>query len=389
MGEYPEELVPAAPDDAARASGRWPALAALVHSLVPGATLEAVEPLAPDAAPGGEDEKALGYGRPLKVTLRDAAGEVRVLVFRTQAANEFGHDRRADRFEGALLAWDLFGRIPDHVRAVDVGAIGDDGRLVSLRETGEPYLVTEWAEGALYAEDLRRIAREARATDLDLARCDALADALARLHAERLDDPPAWRRAVRDLVGHGEGIFGMVDGYPEGVPGAPLARLRAIEERCLAWRWRLRDRAHRLARTHGDFHPFNVVFRASGPDGDGTRFTLLDASRGGKGDPADDLTALAVNYVFFAAEHPAAWPAALGPLWSRFFARWLSATGDREALETAPPFLAWRALVVCSPRFYPRLHEGARDLLLRLAERALDAGRLDLGLPDALFAGRA
>ncbi len=385
MGSHREGPRPASPDPA-RASEPWPGLAALVRSLAPGAKLEHVEPLAPDVASGAQHEKALGYGQPLKVTVRDAAGARRVLVFRTQSANEFGHDRRADRFDAAVLAWDVFGRIPDHVRAVDVGAVADDGRLVSLRQTGEPYLVTEWAEGALYAEDLRRIAVEARASSLDLARCDALADALVRLHAERLDDAPAWRRAVRDLVGHGEGIFGMVDGYPAGVPGAPPERLQAIEERCLAWRWRLRGRTHRLARIHGDFHPFNVVFHPPEPGGDATRFTLLDASRGGKGDPADDLTALAVNYVFFAAEHRAAWPAAFGPLWSRFLARWLSATGDQEALETAPPFLAWRALVLCSPRFYPRLGERARDLLLRLAERALDAGRLDPGLPDALFA---
>ena len=365
-------------------------LEALVRSLSPGAVVERVEPLAPDAAgvAGGEDEKAFGYGRPLRVTIREATGATRVLVFRTQTANEFGHDRRADRMEGALLAYDTFGGIPDHVRALDVGAIAEGGRLVSLRGTGEPYLVTDWVPGALYAEDLRRIGREGAAGPLDLARAEALAGWLARLHAGRIDDPPAWRRAVRDLLGHGEGIFGMVDGYPGGVPGAPLARLRAIEERCLAWRWRLRDRTWRLARTHGDFHPFNVVFAPPAPGGDATRFALLDASRGGKGDPADDLTALSVNYVFFAAEHPGAWARGFLPLWRRFWARWLEATGDREALETAPPFLAWRALVVASPRFYPHLHEGARDLLLRLAERALDAGRLDLDLPDQLLAER-
>jgi len=111
----------------------------------------------------------------------------------------------------------------------------------------------------------------------------------------------------------------------------------------------------------------------------------LDASRGGKGDPADDLTAMAVNYVFFAAEHRAAWARGLGPLWRRFWSRWLEATGDADALLVAPPFLAWRALVVSSPRFYPHLGAPARDLLLALAERALDAGRLDLDLPEALL----
>ncbi len=358
-------------------------LEALARALFPGAKLERVELLAPDVAGSGE-EKALGYGKPLKVTIREPGGRSRAFVFRTHAANEFGHDRRADRMEEALLAFDLFGSVPEHVRALDVGAIGDDGRLVSLRGTGEAYLVTDWAEGALYSEDLRRVARDGAATDLDLARADALAAYLVRLHAAKLSDPVAWRRAIRDLLGHGEGIFGMVDGYPSNTPGAPAARLRAMEERCLAWRWRLRDRAERLSPTHGDFHPFNIVF-APHPTAEPARFTLLDASRGGKGDPADDLTALSVNYVFFCAERPGSWPRGLGPLWHRFWSRYLAASGDREVLETAPPFLAWRALVVASPRFYPRLGAAARDLVLGLAERALDAGRLDVDLPDSLL----
>ncbi len=359
-------------------------LVALARALFPGAAVERVEPLAPDAS-GADEEKAVGYGKPLKVTVREPGGRARAFVFRTQAANEFGHDRRADRMEGVLLAYDLFNSTPEHVRALDVGAVGEDGRLVSLRGTGEPYLVTEWAEGTLYAEDLRRVAREGVATDLDLARAEALARYLARLHAQKRDDPPAWRRAVRDLLGHGEGIFGVVDAYPADAPAAPAARLRAIEERCLEWRWRLRGFHRRLSRTHGDFHPFNVVFRPPSAREDGTRFALLDASRGGQGDPADDLTALSVNYVFFAAEHRRSWARGLGPLWRAFLGAYLEATEDREVLETAPPYLAWRALVVASPRFYPHLAENARDLLLRLAETALDAGRLDLDLPDALL----
>lgn len=357
------------------------ALATLARALVPEGRLEGVEPLLPDAT--GAGEKALGYGKPLRIRVRGPAGDLRSFVFRTHAANEFGHDRRADRMEQALGAWDLFNRTPEHVRALDVGALGDDGRLVSLRGTGEPYLVTDWAEGALYAEDLRRIARDEAATPLDVARADALADYLARLHAAKEDDPPAWRRAVRDLVGHGEGIFGMVDGYPADVPAAPAERLRGLEERCLAWRWTLRGLRRRLSRTHGDFHPFNIVFPTAGDAP--ARFALLDASRGGRGDPADDLTALTVNFVFFAVERRGAWAPALGALWHRVWDRYLAATGDREILETAPPFLAWRALVVSSPRFYPRLGAPARHLLLSLAERALDAGRLDVDLPGRLL----
>jgi len=355
-----------------------PGLASLVGELLPGAVLEHCEPLGPDVR-AGATRKAEGYGQPLRLTVREPGGGTRVLVFRTMAANEFGHDRRSDRAAGMLLSHDTFGLIPDHVRALDVGAIASDGRLVSLRAAGEVYLLTTWAEGALYAEDLRRIAREGTAEPLDLERCEALARWLAALHARRIADPAGWRRAVRDLLGHGEGIFGMVDAYPPGTPGAPPDRLRDIERRCLEWRWKLRAREGRLLRVHGDFHPFNIVFAA------GTRFTLLDASRGCQGDAADDVTALSVNYVFFGLSRPQSWARGLGPLWHRFWRSYLEASRDEALLEVAAPFLAWRALVVASPRFYPGMAPAAREALLGLAERALDAPSFDPAWAEDLF----
>jgi hypothetical protein len=361
-------------------------LDALVSTLLPGARLERILPLGPDAGTG-DTAKVEGYGVPVRITARLPDGLERELVFRTMAPNPFGHDRRADRADGLLLAYDQFDGTPDHVRALDVGAIAEDGRCVSLRETGEFYLVTEWADGVPYSEDLRRLARDGEARPVDVARAGALARWLASLHAERWDDPDRWRRAVRDLLGHGEGIFGMVDGYPADTPAAPPARLRAIEERCLAWRWRLRERRRRLARTHGDFHPFNVLFPPEGSAGDPLRFRLLDASRGGAGDPADDLTAMAINYVFFAVEHRGAWRRGLGPLWRAFLETYLAAARDEEVHETAPPYLAWRGLVVASPRFYPNLSEEARDAVLSFVERVLDRGFLSVEDADEVLGG--
>ncbi|MFT3917647.1 MAG: phosphotransferase [Anaeromyxobacteraceae bacterium] len=356
--------------------------------LDPGAVVEAIEPLAD--ATGATSEKAMGYGEPLKVVLREPGGGKRTLVFHTLSRNEFGHDRRADRLDGALLAYDTFSQLPRHVRPVDVGTVTADGRLHSLREAGEAYLVTEWAEGDLYVEDLRRVAREGEVQAQDHARVDALARYLAQLHLGKLDDRVAWRRAVRDLVGHGEGVFGIVDAWPDDFAGVDPARLRRIEERCLAFRWRLRPLDRRLSRTHGDFHPFNVVFLPCRPGEEHTHFALLDASRGGRGDPADDVTALSVNFPFLAvaAGAPGAWRA-LGGLWHRFWDRYLAMSNDREVLEVAPPFWAWRCLVVATPRFYPNLPPGAREVMIRLAEAALEAGRLELDLPDRVLGSRA
>jgi Phosphotransferase enzyme family len=314
--------------------------------------------------------KHIGYGEPALVRYR-AGGADRCCVLHTMAPNWFGHDRRSDRAALVLLAADTYGEVPRHTRILDVGAFDARGELVSLAGEGEFYLITEYAEGALYARDLRAIETGGRSSALDVDRARALAAYLADLHRERLPGPPElYHRALRDLVGSGEGIFGIADSYPEGGPVA-FERLAAIERRAVDHRWKLRGRAHRLRRTHGDFHPYNILFR------EGTDFTLLDASRGGAGDPADDVAALVINYVFGAVVYPGCWERGLAPVWRAFWETYLGATCDREVLEVLPPFLAWRALVVASPVWYPSLTSGARDALLTFAEAALDAGGLD------------
>jgi len=341
----------------------------LVRSRWPSAEVTRVERLGPDTGDGAT-EKAEGFGEPLRIRL-SAEGREHTLVLRTVTANEFGHDRRADRAEAMLLDYDTFNLIPRHVRAIDVGAVLSDGRLLSLRDAGEFYVLTTYANGTLYVDDLRGIADGRDARPLDLERCEALARYLVALHAPPLEGPAAYRRAIRDLIGHGEGLFGVVDSYPATTPGASPERLMRIEQKCVEWRWRLKGRAERLRRTHGDFHPFNVVF------GEKADFTLVDASRGCQGDPADDVVAMAINYVFFGLESPGAWRRGLRALWRRFWGTYLEGSHDAALLESVAPYLAWRGLVISDPRFYPHLKAESRDRLLDWVEAALAAPRFD------------
>ncbi|MBK8995158.1 MAG: aminoglycoside phosphotransferase family protein [Myxococcales bacterium] len=359
-----------------------PALEQVVSRILPGATLLSAEPFDVDDAEEQDaaTAKGVGYGVPLRLRVRDAMGVERTLVFHTAKSDQFGHDRRADRAAELLLAFDRFGRIPGHVRALDVGAIDKSGQgLISLADAGEFYLVTSYAEGTLYADELRRIARRGSALDAELTHVDALARHLVTIHAERHDEPLRYQRAIRDLVGSGEGIFGLIDAYAADVPAAPPERLRAIESQALTWRWRLKARAHRLRRTHGDYHPFNVLISDAG------EVALLDASRGCLGDPADDVTCLAVNYVFFAVEHPGSWSGAFRALWHRFWEVYLRESGDAEMLEVCAPFLAWRGLVVANPLWYPNVEADARDRVFRLIERGLGAERFDPAFADEVL----
>jgi streptomycin 6-kinase len=357
-----------------------PELARIVRRAAPKARLLRAVALGSDEHAGAArvTAKAAGYGIPIRIEVDDD-GRQRAFVLHGTSANQFGHDRRADRAAELLLAADTYGSIPGHAQALDVGTFRRDGTSVSLLDSDEFYLLTEYVQGHAYAQDLRRIAETRSAGPGDVERVHALVDYLLTLHTPQPDRTVAYARSLRDLIGGGEGIFGIVDGYPCVAGSASCARLQRIESHCVRWRWRLKQRSARATRIHGDFHPFNVLFD------DESSLHVLDASRGSLGDAADDVACMAVNFVFFALEDALAWRAAFGPLWREFWDRYLSRSRDRELLSVVAPFLAWRLLVLACPVWYPNLPEAARERLLQLAESALEAEQFDPALAEAVF----
>jgi hypothetical protein len=354
-----------------------PRLEQLVLRALPQAELLRVVPLKADTLQHEATAKGAGYGAPLRLDVRHQ-GQLKSLVLHSATPNQFGHERRADRAAEMLVAADTFALLPHHTHVLDVGAYRDSG-FVSLRDTGEFYLLTDYAEGRPYADDLRRIAKTGALEPGDVRRVEALVDYLLSLHSVKLPEANLYTRSIRDLVGSGEGIFGIIDGYPEHAPGANPARLQRIESACLAWRWRLKRNHRRLVRIHGDFHPFNVLFS------EGTSLHLLDASRGSAGDAADDVAAMAINFVFFAEFDEKLWRSAFQHLWRGFWNRYLERSKDHELLQVVAPFLAWRGLVLANPVWYPDVSAEARSRLLDFIEAALGAPRFDLELAAGVF----
>jgi aminoglycoside phosphotransferase (APT) family kinase protein len=321
----------------------------------------------------GADAKAYGYGRPLRIDCR-REGRLERFVLETMDPTPFGHEHVEDRTRVLLWEHRAFNRLPRHARALDVGAFAADGQPFSLSRLAEPFILMEYVDGRGYFEDLTRLRETDALAELDLARTDALCDYLVDIHGVRGGNPGLYTRRVRELVGDGECIMGLADSYPARHRFVTAARLEELEMRCVAWRWRLKERTHRLRQVHGDFHPWNILFA------EGTQFTVLDRARGEWGEPADDVTSLSMNYLFFSLQRSGRLEGAFETLFQRFWERYLEKTGDRELLEVAAPFFVFRGLVMASPLWYPDLPSGVRESLFAfmknvLAEEAFDPGR--------------
>lgn len=314
---------------------------------------------------GGTDTKGFGYGTPVRVAYRTGSGESRNAVIHTIGPAPFGHEHMSDRAQILLWQHKAFNCLPRHIRALDVGGFDPAGDLIPLGNIEEFCLLTEYATGQGYADDLERIMRDGKAVPLDLARADALCDYLAGIHQRSVDQPGLYVRRNRELVGHGECIMGLTDSYPAH-PVITRQILEEIEHRAVSWRWRLKPRVHRLRQVHGDFHPWNILFQ------EGIDFQLLDRSRGEYGDPADDVTCLTANYIFFSLQRSGRLEGSFEELFLRFWGRYLEKTGDREMLEVAAPYFAFRGLVMASPLWYPDLSENVRQSLISFIMAVLD-----------------
>jgi hypothetical protein len=324
--------------------------------------------------------KRYGYGIPMRVDF-EHAGRRRVAVLETVTPGGFGHEHLADRAQSLLWSHRAFNTLPGHVRSLDVGGVRRNGALVSVADIDEFFILNDYVEGQGYNHDLERLRDSGELCDEDVARVDALSDYLVRIHAMHGPDPALYVRRIRELVGHNECILGILDSFPACVDGIDGDQLQAIERACVGWRWRLKRFTHRLRQVHGDFHPWNVLFQ------DGARFVALDRSRGEWGEPADDVAALAMNFVFFSLQRSGRLEGGFQTLFMRFWHRYLEDARDGELPAVAAPFFAFRALVMASPVWYPRLPGQTRRQLIHFVRTVLDEPVFEPALINSYLGG--
>lgn len=290
-----------------------------------------------------------------------------------------GHDYPSDRAAVFLLDLDEYKNLPKHVRAVDVLAEREDGSIKSIGGGKEYYLLMEKAEGRDYFKDLEEFSRKDALAQEDIEKIKAMARYLAEIHAVKKESRTLYWRKIRDTIGHGECLMGVLDTYPDGT--LSYGEMAEIEKLCVDWRARLKPKSHRLSVIHGDFHPGNIWFHPEGGSllhPSSADFVLLDRSRGPWGEPADDITALAINYIFFSLIHHGSVRGAYREGLALFFEEYGRASRDKELFEVLAPFFAFRGVVVANPVFYPDISRDVRSKIFAFIRNVLESERFEI-----------
>ncbi|MFO8163798.1 MAG: phosphotransferase family protein [Thermodesulfobacteriota bacterium] len=299
------------------------------------------------------------------------------LIMKTLFPSRFGHDHYSDRAQVLLLANSNYNDLPKHIKAIDVVGESPD-RLISVKDAREFYIFMEEAGGEPYFRVLDTILQRGYLNELDKVRAKMLAYFLADIHGNKYsgeDGGILYRRRIRDLIGHGECIMGIIDAYAP-VDFITENELLEYAGKCFPWWGKIRDRSERLCSVHGDYHPGNI--RLQGDD-----FVLLDRSRGSWGEPADDVSCLSVNYIHYAIKDRGTFEGPFAELFRLFLDSYLERTKDSGFFEVVQPFFAFRILVVANPRFYPEDSDVTKRKLINFGRSILEKDRFQVdGIPE-------
>jgi hypothetical protein len=318
---------------------------------------------------------------------------IRSYVVKTLLSEGLGHDYPSDRAAVFLLDLDEYKNLPRHVKAIDVLSEMQDGSIKSIGGGKEYYLLMERGTGRHYFNDLTEFSHRDKLEISDIEKIDAMTSYLAEIHSVKKDSKTLYWRKLRDTVGHGECLMGVFDSYPDGT--LSYDEMAEIIKKSVDWIARLKPKYRRLSQIHGDFHPGNIWFTPKNAENRRTGepetprvpesphlpiidFILLDRSRGPWGDPADDVTALTINYIFFSIRH---YGSVKGPYFEglkMFFEKYVALTGDDELYSVVAPFYAFRGAVVANPVFYPDLTIEQRKLIFRFVNNVLDSNKFEL-----------
>lgn len=304
----------------------------------------------------------------------EADGKKYRKILKSLYAENMGKEYSADRAQSLILAHSSYSSMKNHIKSTDVIGLEKNGGIVSIGNAEEFFIIMEEARGEDYFNDLRRIGQRDKLEDADKNRVLILARYLADLHKQKFEKESLYKRKIRDTIGGGESLMGVMDMYPKKLDWFPKKTQVQIVQKAVEFWMRDKYRSARLCHIHGDFHPGNIWFTGA------EDFVILDRARGEFGEAADDITALTINFIFYALIYKGEFSGALKESMDIFIKEYFRLANDKEMEKIIAPYWVFRAAVLCNPCFYSDAFFGSagkankvRKKIIKFALRILNA----------------
>lgn len=270
----------------------------------------------------------------------------RKVILKSLFTQGLGMDHFSDRARSLLLANDSYNCMDCHVKSNDVIALNKDNSLTSLGNSKEFFILMEEARGVDFFKDFKEIKKRRSLIEGDRSKIKILSDFLVKLHESKNPSVHLYRRKIRDTLGSGGSLMGILDIYPDSEYNLFAKTWEVIVKKTIKFWNKSRNLSHRTTEIHGDFHPGNLWF-------DNLKLTVLDRAGGRFGEAADDLAAFLINPLFFSVIQTGSFIGMFKEMFDLFWNNYFKQTKDREMRKIIAPYLVFRVAVVCNPLFYP------------------------------------
>lgn len=302
--------------------------------------------------------KLHGMTHTIEITFTENDGSSGTCYLKLPEHSLFGERLGSDAVKEITWRLEGYPTILGHSLCIGAGGVTAQGDPVPLSMLFPAYFSIEQAlPGTIYADKLQNFSEHTSRTEA-LRDVQSICAHMVRMHkpVER-NGTALYRRMLREKLM--DPVFRLIDADEHYWSQRPAARME-VEHLFLGWRQRLWNLGRRIRVVHNDFHPWNILIKSDG-------VALLGARSPGVGEPANDLAALMVNYVWFSYLTSNKFEGLYRDAYLAFWNTYLEMTGDIECLAALPPFLANRLLLFLDSAFYP----GTGDAVKARVERLL------------------
>lgn len=300
------------------------------------------------------------------------AGQIKKTVCRRLHGIGMSRDYLPDNVGYLLLQHEITKTHPLHIPSNDVVCFGDKIQVVSLDGIEDVFQIVEFAEGDSYVKWILDIQNGFTSDHEKVVK--NITDYMLKTHKIKPKVDPEkikhyyWRHS-QDFIGS-EVLMDILDVWPQDKLLSLKDRAFFVEQLYIL-REQTRDLYKRCVMIHSDLHPDNIRVHAD------LSISILDSARTIWGEPADDLTCMLANFLFFGMKFPKS-RAEYQKAYDFMLQRYLAKNGSSELEQAARIYMPIRLLILAHPLFFSDDSPKLKKQVIKLAKEIISNRKFTL-----------